>query len=269
MQDYLYMAHRYCLMNDPWLVYGLSGLAILVFVMYMAFARFLYWAANHRQQLGIFGQNNFFLDLMVVFLLCAAQYGFQAVTIFVGNAFTYYGQLFALLLLVIFMSRLIFSSRQMWGWLASLRTAAEVQAIRQSSEERIGVLERLSGAGYFSQERGSQHLVWSPGMFAIFNYPPEKGTPTLDQLRAMIHPEDRRRLQLNTERMWNTGAAEGVYRYRIVTYDGQERWMRANFGSESVGDRVVRMFGACQLIDENGHTAKAGLPSPDAVPMPK
>ncbi len=269
MQDYIYMAHRYCLMNDPWLVYGLSGLASLVFIMYLAFVRFLYWSASNRQQLGVFGQNNFFLDLMVVFLLCATQYGFQAVTIFVGNTFTYYGQLFALLLLAIFMGRLILSSQQVWRWLASLRTAAEVQALQQASEERIGVLERLSGAGYFSQERGSQHLVWSPGMFAIFNYPPEKGTPTLEQLRAMIHPDDRRRLQLNTQRMWNMGAAEGIYRYRIVTHDGQERWMRTNFGSELVGGKVVRVFGACQLIDENGHILKASLPAPEAVPVPK
>ena len=70
--------------------------------------------------------------------------------------------------------------------------------------------ERLAHMGSWSLRADGIFDYWSPETFAIFDFDPSKGIPTLPQWLAILHQDDRDLLAKTIEKMFREGARGDV-----------------------------------------------------------
>ncbi|MFZ5719544.1 MAG: PAS domain S-box protein [Pseudomonadota bacterium] len=104
--------------------------------------------------------------------------------------------------------------------------------------------QRLSNSGSWEWDIGSNIIVWSTQIYAIFGLSPDGFTPTYPAFLERVHPDDRAAVEAGVQR-----ALEGVEDYaldhRIVRPDGEVRVVREQAEIERDADgRPVRMIGA-------------------------
>src|SRR5436190_15047271 len=74
--------------------------------------------------------------------------------------------------------------------------------------------ERLAHMGSWSLRPDGIFDYWSPETFAIFDFDPSQGIPTLTQWLAALHPESRDLLTKTIDKMFREGA-RGDVRYWV------------------------------------------------------
>lgn len=116
------------------------------------------------------------------------------------------------------------------------------QAVRESESQLVAAQER-GHFGSWELDLTTRTGVWSREMFRLFDLDPARGTPTLDEFAALVHPDDRGALQRMHER-----AAQGAERlrfdYRTIPIRGKVRHFQAT--TDSIRDaqgNVVRLAG--------------------------
>ncbi|MFC3095438.1 PAS domain S-box protein [Alteromonas sediminis] len=91
---------------------------------------------------------------------------------------------------------------------------------------------------------------WSDRTFALFGYQPGEFESTIENYQAMIHPDDRRIIQLAIEQAINDKKAYEI-QYRVKTKSGKYSWFRDKgmpFHDES--GALLEMAGSISNIDE-------------------
>jgi len=91
---------------------------------------------------------------------------------------------------------------------------------------------------------------WDEGQHRIFGVDRESFKPTLQNIQAMIHPEDRGRLQ-EIGRSMSKGARSQQAEFRVLRADGSSRWCTGTAAASlDAADRVVRISGVTTDITE-------------------
>jgi formate hydrogenlyase transcriptional activator len=114
------------------------------------------------------------------------------------------------------------------------------ESLLRRNEFYLNEGQRLSNSGSWSFTPDRICDYWSPQLYEILGFDPGKGIPTLGDYLALVHPEDREKVERTIDRM----IAEGVgcdIKKRVVRADGQLRVIRC-VGVPAVEDGQVRRF---------------------------
>jgi PAS domain S-box-containing protein len=91
---------------------------------------------------------------------------------------------------------------------------------------------------------------WDEGQHRIFGVDRESFRPTLQNIQAMIHPDDRARLQ-DIGRSMSKGARTQQAEFRVLRPDGSFRWCTGTAAASlDAADRVVRLSGVTTDITD-------------------
>ena len=91
---------------------------------------------------------------------------------------------------------------------------------------------------------------WDEGQHRIFGVDRESFKPTLQNIQAMIHPDDRARLQ-DIGRSMSKGARTQQAEFRVLRPDGSFRWCTGTAAASlDAADRVVRISGVTTDITD-------------------
>jgi PAS domain S-box-containing protein len=130
------------------------------------------------------------------------------------------------------------------------RTAA-LQATTQrlqASEQRRSMAMAAGRMGSWEWDLLTNAYVWDEGQCRIFGVDPEQFRPNPENVAPLIHPEDRKRVQGDSEHAAQTG--QSYYsEFRVVRPEGDTRWCVAGGAAtcDSSG-RAVRLSGVTQDI---------------------
>ena len=105
---------------------------------------------------------------------------------------------------------------------------------------------------------GNEQEWWSPRIYEMLGYEEQALEPTLSNFRALVHPDDR-------ERVDEAGRAHLEARdpydveFRLRTRSGTHRWFRGRGQAQwDAEGRPVRMAGSLQDIDEQKRAVAEG-----------
>jgi two-component sensor histidine kinase/DNA-binding response OmpR family regulator len=97
--------------------------------------------------------------------------------------------------------------------------------------------------GSWEWEVGCQELKWDEGQHRIFGVDPHRFTPTLDNIRGLLHPEDYEALQQMVERMSKHARTQQA-EFRVIRPNGETRWCTGTAAaSVDPQGRVLRISG--------------------------
>jgi signal transduction histidine kinase len=94
------------------------------------------------------------------------------------------------------------------------------------SAARLVEAERLAHLGSWELDPDSRQLIWSEEMYRIFNVDPEKFKPTLDNVLAMVHPDDLEQVKNRVKESISSGQAYRL-EHRIIWPDDAVRVVQA------------------------------------------
>ncbi|HVA14101.1 MAG TPA: PAS domain-containing protein [Stellaceae bacterium] len=128
------------------------------------------------------------------------------------------------------------------------RSKVEIE-LRRSRQNMVRA-QSLAAIGSFDRDLVTGTIEWTDELYRILGFDPEKPRPAQENLRKLVHPEDRERFG----KAWSeelAGKPLAPFEYRIIRADGVERLVRRE--SKIVLDaegRVIRIFGTLQDITE-------------------
>src|SRR3546814_3041327 len=113
----------------------------------------------------------------------------------------------------------------------------------------------------WSSDVCSSDLTWSPVLCDIYGIDPAEYVPSYDNYLALVHPEDRVRIEQLVQQIFHTHE-DTVYEERIIQPDGEVRhlrsWARLTMNDDG---KPVKMIGACLDITERSEEHKSELQS--------
>jgi len=110
----------------------------------------------------------------------------------------------------------------------------------QRSQFHLSEGQRLAHMGSWAFNPSGFFEHWSQELFEIYGLDPEKGSPTLEQYLATIHPQDRDFMANTIKRMHAERSGCDVKK-RIVRPDGEQRYIRC-VGIPVVEGEVLKGF---------------------------
>ncbi|ARS91283.1 PAS domain S-box protein [Natrarchaeobaculum aegyptiacum] len=125
----------------------------------------------------------------------------------------------------------------------------------ESVERRAHLFEtvqELVDVGVWVYDAGSETLWWSEHVFELFGRSAEEGSvvqPDLEEAIGGFHPEDRSTIRNALEAAIEDGESYDVV-VRIVTDDGEVRWVRARAESRSTGDSEPTVYGTIHDVTD-------------------
>jgi PAS domain-containing protein len=102
--------------------------------------------------------------------------------------------------------------------------------------------ERLAHMGSWSLKSDGTFDYWSPETFAIFDFDPSQGIPTLPKWLSVLHPDDRDLLAKTIERMFRE-SVRGDVTYRVDHPKHGRRIMHSTGEPVVEGGNVTRLIG--------------------------
>jgi PAS domain S-box-containing protein len=97
--------------------------------------------------------------------------------------------------------------------------------------------------GSWEWEVGGQQLKWDEGQYRIFGLDPRRFTPTPENIRGLVHPEDWDALQQTVEGMSKSARTQQT-EFRVVRSNGETRWCTGTAAaSVDANGNVVRVSG--------------------------
>jgi PAS domain S-box-containing protein len=97
--------------------------------------------------------------------------------------------------------------------------------------------------GSWEWEVGSQQLKWDEGQYRIFGLDQRSFTPTIENMRGMVHLEDWEALQQTVERMSKSARTHQI-EFRVLRRNGETRWCTGSAAaSVDANGKVTRVSG--------------------------
>ncbi|WP_167525340.1 PAS domain S-box protein [Roseomonas genomospecies 6] len=123
------------------------------------------------------------------------------------------------------------------------------QALRDS-EERLREAQDIAGLGFWEFDVIARNITWCDAIFRMLGRDPREGPPTFDEVRTLLHPEDRPLLDTFVERAAAT-CEDYEVDWRLRHVDGAYRWVRtrARAFADKAG-QCVRLVGTDLDITE-------------------
>lgn len=143
---------------------------------------------------------------------------------------------------------------------------AESNALRslEASRKRLEIAALVGGLGVWDYDIANDELRCDSTWHRIMGRDPSMPITRIEDLRAMIHIEDRERATEVTRvaaELLESGQDYGIV-FRIVRPDGEVRWIRSAARLEHQGPRAVRAIGFVVDITDS-RRMEAHLPGPE------
>ncbi len=130
------------------------------------------------------------------------------------------------------------------------RRVAERTAELEASNARLLQIEQgrslalaAGQMGSWEWEVGRCELKWDEGQHRIFGLDPRRFTPTVENIRGLLHPDDWQALHQTVERMSKSSRTQQT-EFRVLRPNGETRWCTGTAAaSVDAGGRVVRISG--------------------------
>jgi PAS domain S-box-containing protein len=134
--------------------------------------------------------------------------------------------------------------------------ALRASTVLRESEERLRVALEAGQMGTWEWSIAEQRVRWSAALEKIHGRLPGTFKGSFEEVLADIHPEDRERF-LSAVRDAVTRRVDYQLEYRIITPDGQERWLesRGKVFSDEEGS-PQRMTGVCMDVTGQHESAQ-------------
>jgi two-component system, cell cycle sensor histidine kinase and response regulator CckA len=134
----------------------------------------------------------------------------------------------------------------------TVRKLAEEELVRSEETLRLALAAAHLGAWDWNVDTGE--LQWTPGVYEIFGVEPASFEPTYDTMFALIHPDDRSRVEAEIQQVFVSGSSYYEAPCRIVQPSGATRWViiRATVVRDA-GGTAKRMLGIA--VDETERRA--------------
>ncbi|WP_293459463.1 PAS domain S-box protein [Phenylobacterium sp.] len=114
--------------------------------------------------------------------------------------------------------------------------------------ERYDRVQRLSDAGCWQTDAGSDRLHWSSNMYRLFGLAAAEFQPTPEAVLGRVHPDDRDAVRNRFARALSTGE-DYENDYRVVLPDGRVRVLRERVEAERTPEGApIRLIGAVQDV---------------------
>lgn len=104
---------------------------------------------------------------------------------------------------------------------------AAQEALRES-ENRLRLAQQVARIGTFDRRIDSDASIWTPELERLYGLEPTDKPRTRDDLRALIHPDDRERANEGVARAFETKLPTDA-EWRVVWPDGSIHWIAARF----------------------------------------
>jgi PAS domain S-box-containing protein len=118
----------------------------------------------------------------------------------------------------------------------------------RASEPLTSTVELLAGIGSWSLDLATWTLSWSDGLYRIYGFDPGGSRPTYDEVREVVHPADRERVETTLDGHL-TEPRDGREEYRLLMEDGVVKFVVANAVLECDGlGQPVRYVGTVQDV---------------------
>ncbi len=132
----------------------------------------------------------------------------------------------------------------------ALAESAELAEAVESRDERLELILKASGTGFWEWDLASGSLVWSEAIFRQHGLDPVGPAPDFEAYLELIHPDDRAVFRSELESM-TLGGPDLDLEFRIIWPDGSIHWTHGVgrlFGDMS--GQPQRMIGTGQDITE-------------------
>ncbi len=151
-------------------------------------------------------------------------------------------------------------NRQM-GWLLLLRDRTvqyQMEMSLRESEANLARAQAIAGIGSFRQNILTGDIIWSRNLCRMAGLGDEERQLTLDDVRNLVHPDDRKNLFDAFEEALAGRRERAALDVRIVRPDGEVRYFLDQF--ETVRDeqgQAIATFGTAQDITERKQAEEA------------
>jgi two-component system cell cycle sensor histidine kinase/response regulator CckA len=123
----------------------------------------------------------------------------------------------------------------------------ESQRELEESQRLLAEAQKVSHLGSWEWRPGSGEVFWSEELYRIFEVDPEGFEPTYEAYFALVHPDDRERVQKTIEQLRESGEPAS-FDHRVQLSGGRDRIVLCRARSEPGDDE--RIAGTCQDITE-------------------
>ncbi len=133
---------------------------------------------------------------------------------------------------------------------AGTERCQELERKLERSERRLADSQRLARVGSWEWDLTQMRSTWSQELLRIFGRDPAGPQPSIEELVAAVHPEDREGFEGLVARV-RSCPGPFQHSYRIVGPDGEARYLQAR--GDAIGDadgKPIRAFGTTQDVTE-------------------
>ena len=111
-----------------------------------------------------------------------------------------------------------------WGTQRDITTQRRVELQRRENETRLRVALAAANLGTWEWDRATNTMAWSDELFPMLGVRPGGVVQTYEEFIALVHPDDRERVQAQISKALGDGA-EFEVEYRVASPDGPPRWI--------------------------------------------
>jgi PAS domain S-box-containing protein len=129
---------------------------------------------------------------------------------------------------------------RMFGTVQDITERKSAEEALQQSQSCLAEGERLAHMGSWTFNPSGFFEHWSQELFKIYGLDPQRGSPTLEEYLAIVHPADRDFMAETIRRMHAKRSGCDVKK-RIVRLDGEQRYIRC-VGIPVIEDEILKGF---------------------------
>jgi PAS domain S-box-containing protein len=129
---------------------------------------------------------------------------------------------------------------RMFGTIQDITERKSAEEALQQSQSCLAEGERLAHMGSWTFNPSGFFEHWSQELFKIYGLDPQRGSPTLEEYLAIVHPADRDFMAETIRRMHAERSGCDVKK-RIVRPDGEQRYIRC-VGIPVIEDEMLKGF---------------------------
>jgi len=117
------------------------------------------------------------------------------------------------------------------------------------SEEQLNYAQEIANMGSWEFDIPTQTITWSRNYYRIIGMDPASPPLSLEQIKLMVHPDDRNLLENKLESLTKNSNL-GSFSFRMFLPDGAMKWFQANLVGKFENDQLVHISGVSIDITE-------------------
>lgn len=127
------------------------------------------------------------------------------------------------------------------------------------SRHNLEMAEAMAGIGNWEWDIKSDRVIWSKNLYAVLGADPDQMQLSRESLFDRIHPEDRKEIERQIDRIIQGSSSRFSAKCRIHTSDGQTRMVQGVYSSNRDDNtaRSLKVMGTMQDITNQFLTEKA------------